>query len=166
MESSFGAKYQTTKGDDGSIALSFEQIRYYPQSLANVFVLVGMFLIVPASCTGSMLLQSKNNNDLPIVPMVLIASFLVGIFWLLFIKSVPSTIKIYPDVGVEFDGKSLPFNDIESLGIVTKSNSSKTWGYVVANSGGQEIALTKWMDEALARSLQSQIVATSGRAFG
>lgn len=163
MENSFAATYKKTRGDDGRVAISFEQSRFYPQAVGTAFVFASMLVFLPASCTVGFMTVGTRSNDIPAIQIGLMMSVLIGVFWILFIKTRRAVITVHPEKGVEFSGHTLPFKDIDRLGITTKSNSKKSWAYIFAESGGKEIQITKWMDEAQARAINSEITSLSGR---
>lgn len=164
MENSFAATYKKASGDDGRVAISFEQSRFYPQTVGTAFVLASMLVFLPASCTVGFMLVGPRSTDIPAVQIGLLMSVFIGLFWILFIKTRRAAIIVHPEKGVELSGRTLPFKDIDRIGITTKSNSKKSWAYIFAESGGKEIQITKWMDEAQARAINGEITALSGRS--
>lgn len=165
MENSFGALYKKTQVDDGSTELSFEQSRFFPQAVATAGVFATMLVFLPVSCTTGFAMIPKHSNDVPVVQIGLMMAVLLGLFWFFLVKTQAATVTVKHNVGIAFDGNTLPFADIKILGLTTKSNSKKTWAYVFAESGGREIAITKWMDEAQARAIKNEIKGMAGGRF-
>ena len=163
MKNSFTPNYQRSIGPDNSTVLSFDERHFWPESVSVGWIFFTVFIFAPTSCVGSAVLTSKQDISMAIGLSILVG--LWAIYWRL-TKSRPNTVTVYPDSGIQFDGKTLPFDVVQLLGITTKTTKlGKAWAYVHAESGGREIRLTKWMTETQARALSQEIQDLSSRQW-
>ncbi|MCY1243559.1 hypothetical protein D9M72_565780 [compost metagenome] len=94
----------------------------------------------------------------PVISMVLLY------FAIKAILKTTGTLKILPDVGLSFDGKNLPYKDIDDIGTANEiaANNPKGTAYVYANTHGQQIQITKYVPLHLAEAIANEIRAASG----
>lgn len=172
MESSFKKAFERTQNLDGSIELSANSKRL--GGLPTLLVLA----MVPLSLAPAFLVLaivdsiSKRFIDLdhmgPLGGFIILASAVVT-YWYGYgaISNKRSSITIRPKDGLLFDGKQLPFKDIQSIGVLGITNVQGAEGaYVTATSHGNEIRMIGSLPRAVANAIAEQIRADSGLSWG
>ena len=172
MESSFKKAYEKTTNSDGSIDLKFKAERigaHFGSGLGAVLVL----LLFPASCAVTYPVASmfgeiggRNTSNTPIFVWNVLA-FALFIIAARMLNISRTTLTIKPKEGIVFNGKQLPFKDIQSIGTVheTTGNNPKGNAYVSAQSHGSEIKVTRYVRKDLADALAAEIRGASGKGW-
>ncbi|MBC7748349.1 MAG: hypothetical protein H7Z76_07205, partial [Methylotenera sp.] len=124
MESSFKKGYDKKVNADGSFELSFKSYRLLPGVMTVILPLV----LYPVSCAISFPFVGGVNVSKDLTSLITwnISAFIVEIIifvclYRLFIKK-RNQIKVNPNIGISFNGKQLPFKDINSIGTITDLN--------------------------------------------
>ncbi|QNP48351.1 hypothetical protein [Diaphorobacter aerolatus] len=162
MKSSFKGEYDTSNNPDGSVDISFKQELFGP-GVWWLIIILGTFTLMPAGCA----VGSGFNSDNIKGPAPFVMTFLFyfgGIVLITFLTKVKATIKVVPNVGLQWSGKSYPFSDLESIGVDTRvmGNGGKTWSRVYIKGKGRKIYITKQMREPLAEGIKGEIQNVSG----
>jgi hypothetical protein len=164
MESSFAKGYEKQYGANGTLDISYKAERWGSHKGAGAFGILLLLVLVPASCAISspILLLAKSEKIFFLAwPM---ASMLLLYFAIKRILKTTGTLKITPNVGLSFDGKDLPYQDIDDIGTaneIAAGNPSGT-AYVYANTHGQQVKITRYVPLPLAEAIANEIRAASG----
>lgn len=180
MKSSIEKKYQRTILPDGSLELTFTEGRVGAHHGADLARLIPLYCFVTLVLwIGSMFVIVAALDLVGIRPdmgTALVLALVVPIAAIVFVvknrKKSGSRILVKKDGIIftrpskaTFGGKpmQLAFEDIDSLGIKTETSSGGNAGYLeacylYADAGGQEIRLTRYLERALANSLQKEIL--------
>lgn len=172
MESSFKKGYDKTVNADGSVNISLTgknrgaaQTSGYPVMYIMVFficIFLG-FKILDFFPKG----WDRNVSGGALVFIwFAVSSGLWFVFYLGFknMTSKKTNIVIKPSEGIIFNGKQLPFSDIQTIGVAHQTTTSNVDGnaQVYANSDGTNIEITGWLPLALAEAVAGDIKKSSG----
>lgn len=164
MESSFKKGYEKTINADGSFELKFPSKRFAPMT-SGAAMLLGLFILFPASCAAtfpvaSMFVDIKNLAEGSLLTWNILA-FIVYFLALHFFYNTKSKILVKPNSGVVFNGKQLPFKEIQSLGTIDHPNAQNKKGsaFVYADTHGTQVMLTKYISLSLAEAVEQEIKA-------
>ena len=169
MESSFKKAYEKTVGPDGTVMLKFkaERIGAHVGGGVATFLLIPLFL---ASCAVTYPVATvfgnigrKDATAITVWNILAVALLIVVVRWY---NIRPSTLTLKPHEGVIFNGKQLPFRDIQSISTVHETTGTNPKGnaYVSAQSHGSEIKLTRYMKKDLADAIAREIRSAGGSA--
>ncbi|WP_440532081.1 hypothetical protein [Variovorax sp. YR566] len=164
METSFAKGYEKQYGANGTVEISYKAERWGSHKGAGAFGFLIFLILVPASCAvSSPILLLAKSEKLFFVAWPL-ASMLLLYFAIKQILKTTGTLKITPNVGLSFDGKNLPYQDIDDLGTANETAASNPKGtaYVYANTHGQQVKITKYVPLHLAEAIANEIRAASG----
>jgi len=157
LKSSFKKDYEKQVHPDGSVELIFRSRRIGRLSSGASVALI-MFVWLAIYFTMMAYFGIDNAFIVFVIAAIILFSMIAFAF------RTKSTIMVKPRVGLIFDGKQLPFSDIESIGIESSGAflAPKGIGRVYARSYGKEISLTAYMALPRAQSIRSEIFAASG----
>ncbi|GKT26755.1 hypothetical protein [Acidovorax sp. SUPP3334] len=175
MESSFKKGYEKSISSDGSIELSFKTERIGAHSGAG-FAGILMLALYPVSCavTSPAMIPFYDShsvrNEFP-VGLVIFWNILAVALWIFVVRKFnfqKSSLTIRPKVGIIFEGKQLPFSDIQTIATLneTTSRNGKGNAYVYASAGGRKVKITKYMPLELAETIAAEIKQASGFSWG
>ncbi len=166
MESSFKKGYDRTVNADSSINLTYKSEKIGAHS-GSGFAGIIVFAMLPVSCAATLplvypFMDGKNPGTL----MIIWIFGSIGL-WFLGVRKYnlrKSKLVIKPNKGLIFEGKQLPFSEIQSIGTMneTTGNNAKGTAYVYANSHGQQIKVTSYVPLALADAISEDIKSSSG----
>ena len=166
MESSFEKAFDKQVNPDGSIDLTFKTTRISVHS-ANAFSLIMLLILFPVSCAVTspvmfMLYDKQASRDGfqgGAILMWNLAAFLLCFFVARWYKEGKTTLTIKPHEGIIFEGKQLPFTDIQEVGTMHETilNNPIGTSYVYAKSHGNQIKVTKYVPLSLAEAIVSEI---------
>ena len=159
MKNSFSKAYETKTLEDGSVEIAFKSQRF---GFAGTSAILFLSLLIgtPAGCMGVMSMRESNRT---LGFIVMIVGFYIFLYFLFKSKTV---ITVKPNVGLTFSGKSLPFSDIKSLGVVTETGKNgKTIAYVEAQSLGNSVRVSDYIKPELASAVAEEIRSASGRTW-
>jgi hypothetical protein len=167
MESSFKKGYDKKVNADGSFELSFRSRRLLPGALAVILPLV----LYPVSCAISFPflggMKAMRNDTLTAttwnVASIIVAIIIVICLYNFFIKS-RNQIQVNPNIGISFNGKQLPFKDINSIGTVNTFNK-KGAAFIYADTHGIQAKLSNHIPLELAEAIAEEIKGASGIAW-
>lgn len=167
MESSFKKGYDRTVNADSSINLTYKSEKIGAHS-GSGFAGIIVFAMLPVSCAATFLPMvypfMNGKNEGTSVVFWIFGS--IGL-WILSVRKYnlrKSKLVIKPNEGLIFEGKQLPFSDIQSIGTMneTTGRNAKGTAYVYANSHGQQIKVTSYIPLALAEAISEEIKSSSG----
>lgn len=173
MESSFKKGYDKTVNADGSINISLKgksrgaaETSGYPVGLTIFFI----FCVIGSANIAANITDSVagRNSNMPLF-LFLWALLSIGSGWIFYLvfKNLTSknvNIVIKPSEGLIFNGKQLPFADIQTIGVSHQTTGKNLEGnaQVYANSHGNNIEITGWVPLALAEAVAGDIKRSSG----
>jgi hypothetical protein len=169
MKSSFKRAYEKRTHADGSIELEFKTERIGAHAGTAFTILV--MLLLPVSCGVTFPVVSifgdvtgKSTSILVLWNGLAVALWVGVLRAFVFSRR---TLIIRPGDGVIFDGKQLPFRDIQSIGTVHETTARNPRGnaYVSAQSHGVEVRLTRYMKKELADAITTEIKEGSATAW-
>ena len=88
------------------------------------------------------------------------------LIFFLFLKKKNREIIVKPNIGIEFLGKSLPFDDISSFSVQRLTGNGWERAFVQADTHGNGVRITGYTEVALANALYAEILEKSGRLWG
>jgi len=171
MQSSFAMAYERNINPDGSINLTYKAERFGLHRGAGFVGLLFFIVMVPVSCavTSPLVWLAPNNSAGPIMafagwPISSMILFILAGKW--FIKT-KGHLTIKPNVGLTFEGKNLPYPEIDHIGTANETTAQNPRGsaYVYATTKGQEMKITKYVSLQLAEAIQAEIKAASGTVW-
>ena len=170
MESSFKKGYDKKLNADGSYVLMLKGQRRgagktsgYPVLLFIIFIFCAFFTnniaekISPQNVGGYLLAWAA----------LAFGTWLVIYFVFKSLNSKNTDILVKPSEGLIFEGKQLPFKDIQTIGVSHQTTHNNLDGnaQVYAASHGSNINLTGWMPLALAEAVANEIKKSSGMSW-
>ena len=169
MESSFKKGYDKTVNADGSIAILLQGKTKGAATTTGHPLLYLIFFIVCAIVSFNIVDSIMGRNPNMVTSLSLWALLSIGSWFVLFLifKSLmtkKTNLLIKPNEGVIFDGKQLPFADIQKIGVNHQTTNSNLNGdaQVFATSHGNNINITGWLPLALAEGIAEEIKGASG----
>lgn len=168
MESSFKKGYEKNVNADGSIELKYKAKRMSPAAMAGAGM-VAILVLFPVSCAVTLPVASMFNDHGQSLGQTskglwTTLAIILYIAILYFLVNTKSSLIIKPNQGLVFDGKQLPFSDMQNIGTINHPNAKVKAGaaFVYAGSHGNQIRLTKYIPLALAEAVSSEIKQSSG----
>lgn len=159
MKNSFKKTYETQTMSDGSVEISFKASRFSGSGAMGV-----MILLLPVCLIGGgYLVQSfeKGTKGDAVMAVIVCCAFFYGLMKLFGGKK---KIVVKPNIGLMFSGKSLPFDDIKSFGVMEQiSQQGLKTAYLQAITGGTSVNVTGYTSSERAEAIGDEIMALSGR---
>ena len=166
MESSFKKGYDKTVNADGSFNLILNGKRSGAAQTSGLFITYGLVFLLLFFIGFNVL--DRLTKSLPTF-LFLWGAFTFGGLFLyhlilqaIFSKSTNMVVK--PLEGLVFEGKQLPFKDIQFIGTNHQTTNTNLEGnaQVFANSHGTKVVLTGWIPVATADAIAEEIKEASG----
>lgn len=158
MKNSFKQSYDKKVNPDGSVELRFNSTRW---SYSGVLLLP---LLLPVSCAATFpVLGGASSRDFSMAWPV-VSAVLTGLLFH-FLDRRPTAIIVKPGEGIIFDGKSIPFADIKSVGVKVETNTWNSIGiaHIYVKSGGNFIRISGHTKKPeLAEAVKDEILDVSG----
>lgn len=156
MESTINQSYAKTNLENGEVAITYNYITF-----TNIIVWVaGAFIIGAISANTHYLLLfgfiELTSGFFTLLGFVGVPAWIVG-YWI-YIKYQREHIFVVPNVGLRLGNNQLPFNQMDSIGVVQINNG----GYVYADSQGTRVKLTKTIKKPIANAIDHEIRKLSG----
>ena len=169
MESSFKKGYDKTINADGSIAILLQGKTKGAATNTGLPLLYFVFFI-PCAIVSFNLAEAMLSRNVSLGTFTIVWVLLsIGSWFVLFLifnslMTKKTNLLIKPNEGVIFDGKQLPFADIQMIGVNHQTTNSNLKGdaQVFATSHGNNINITGWLPLALADAIADEIKGASG----
>lgn len=171
MESSFKKGYERTVNTDGSIELKYKAKRMSPAAMAGAGM-AAILVLFPVSCAVTLPVASMFNDHGQSLGQTskglwttLAIILYIGILY--FLVNTKGSLVIKPNQGLIFNGKQLPFSEIQNIGTIDHPNAKVKAGasFVYAGSHGTQIRVTKYVPLALAEAVAAEIKQSSGMGW-
>lgn len=156
MQNTIKREYERTVQEDGSIDLSFNALRYLDNA-TNFFLLI-LLLAFAGVILGAIAPNIHSPGGMLFLWAVVIGGFVYTGRSALRHTQI---IKIHPNKGIEFRGESIPFSEIQTIGLLTTKGTANSLGYLYVESNGKQVKVTK-AKESLANALKLEIQNSSG----
>jgi len=160
MKSTFKKDYQRIERSDGVIALRFRDDRINT-SAASAFIGIAVLFFICIAGAVAVMISIESNREMPWPVVMLIALGLI-----LFVKLLSNrkrTISITPFAGMSWSRQSLPFSDMDSVGIETHGDGDGFSSFLYVETGGRKVKLTRFMPAARAQAIRQEIKSLSGQ---
>ena len=168
MQNTVSKAYNTTNNADGSTELVFKSWRWGAIQAAKLgpIMLVGL---TPVACTvtyPAMMLEKLLSFGIAF-PVWMFASMAVLLFAYPMIRRNETRILVKPNEGLVYNGTSIPFSDISSIGVSQESTTRDPNGssYVYVETHGQEVRISGHTTSALATAVKNEIKKLSGQPW-
>jgi hypothetical protein len=168
MESSFKKAYEKNVLPDGSIEINYKAKRMSPAAMAGAGMLA-VLILFPASCAVTLpvaAIFNSSGESLGQTSKGLWFALAVLLYFpmLYFLLNAKGSLTIKPNQGLIFEGKNLPFSDVQNIGTIEHPNAKVKAGeaFVYAVSHGAKIRVTKYIPLALAATFVQEIKTGSG----
>ena len=170
MESSFKKGFDKKVNADGSYVLMLKGQRRGAGKTSGYPVLLFIIFLACAFFTNNLaekISPQKVGGFLLAWAVLAFGVWLVIYFVFQRLDSKNTDILVKPSEGLIFEGKQLPFTDIQTIGVSHQTTRNNLDGnaQVYAASHGSNINLTGWMPLALAEAVASEIKNSSGVAW-
>ena len=168
MESSFKKGYDKTVNADGSFVLSLKgQRRGAAKTSGYGVTYVCFFLLcVMMAFTITNKMSFGGSVAAYLLTTALIACSTWFVFYSVFknLNTKNTSLQVKPSEGIVFEGKQLPFRDIQSIGVTHQTTANNLDGnaQVYAVTHGTNVSLTGWLPLALADAIAGEIKGASG----
>lgn len=176
MENSFkaSAAYDRVVLPDGAIEITYANRHSTWSGLVGLmeylamFVVPILFIIGAAGCIFLFSDHKSWEQRLGGLALLLVvgAFIYIGIFARKAAASGKGVIKIVPKVGIQFDGKTLPFKDISRIYTVDREGRDKLKpAFVKCETLGTTVTIVDPFEDATAEFIKNEIVNNSGFTF-
>lgn len=155
MKNTIKREYERTVLEDGSIDLSFDAPRYLDNAtnyLMIILVMAGFGLIL-----GTFIPKINSAGGLLFLWVVAFGAFVYAIRSILRHIQV---IKIHPGKGIEFRGESIPFSDIDVVGVLSPKGATNGISWLILETNGKQVKIAA-VKNSLASALKSEIMSSS-----
>lgn len=159
MESSFKKTYEKVSNTDGSFDLKFKSQR---NGGSIGFVVLGWF--IPGCWLAWKISDSIDRYSATVWVIAYLLVLVLPVVVIAYAFKREQTITVIPNQGLKFDGRSLPFDDVQTIGTQAKGQR-KNNAYVLAVTHGTKVKLTSFVSESLAQALATEIKDASGTTW-
>jgi hypothetical protein len=160
MQSSFSRAYDRQVDAKGFITINYQAQRFGARGTFWAGWLM-LWAGIPASCalTSPIVLLTSKRNEMITYPLWMLAASLILIFVSKKCVKTVSALEIQPNVGLVFEGKQLPYSEIDDIGTASDAQAKS---YVYANTNGREVKITKYVPIELADAIKKEIMQEGG----
>ena len=171
MKNNIKSTYEKNENADGSVDISYLG---YTEGIVGMFVklsLATMVFLVPFSiiifCVVIWaIIEPKKADDL--FYGVLFTGMCVGYWYFCYMciakwRKEIKIIKIIPNVGIEFEGTSIPFKELDSF--VTIDHQQNQTSSLCCETRGARVAIVSGLDKPLVAAIERELIRYSGNKF-
>lgn len=168
MESSFKKTYEKKQNPDGSFDIIFQssKLRGNPIGFYIAWVMPSFYITYKLldGITGSMAARMSGGQAFTLWVVLELLVLILPPYFLVKLLQQDEVITVLPNQGIKFGERSLPFNDIQTLGTSTLGNQRKNC-HVYAVSHGTNIKVSGNVTGDLAEAVANELRAASGSTW-